>query len=358
MSYSWQGNLLGSPFGTTHNQWSSTPASRPGGIPGSSVNDQSIYELNKKAAEAEIQKNLMKAQNKHEMALTDREAENAYKLAQLTGNYQLLAALIQGGGISPEQRQMALSRYSDVEAGLQQAMGTAQGLSQTGGFTDQQFNDQLGAYGDIKNRWQSIADRGALTPQEYQQILTSGRQDLVRQGQNAAQSTFNASNVTASPFAASAIQAQNAASTGAALAAIRAGLDQYQSDSRMQGISGMSGAIDSQTGLYNDRTSNQLAGLGAVGSLAGQQTNVANQKAGIDVMADNSWAQGMMQDMYGNLSGSIFGGDSSQASGGGNKNKARSIGGGAVQGGSSSTGTSNLQQANANQNAGLTRRIV
>lgn len=322
-------------------------------------NDHALHELQKTVTEAEIQKNLMNAQNKHQMALTDREAENAYKLAQLTGNYQLLAALIQGGGISPEQRQMALSRYSDVEAGLQQAMGTAQGLSQTGGFTDQQFNDQLGAYGDIKNRWQAIADRGALTPQEYQQILTSGRQDLVRQGQNAAQSTFNASNVTASPFAASAIQAQNAANTGAALAAIRAGLDQYQSDSRMQGISGMSGAIDSQTGLYNDRTSNQLAGLGAVGSLAGQQTNVANQKAGIDVMADNSWAQGMMQDMYGNLSGSIFGGDNAQATGGGgNKNKARSIGGGAVQGGSSSTGTSNLQQANANQSAGLTRRIV
>src|SRR5690606_27477107 len=108
-------------------------------------------------------------------------------------------------------------------------------------------------------------------------------------------------------------------------------------------------------GLYNDRTSNQLAGLEAVGSLAGQQTNVANQKAGIDVMADNSWAQGMMQDMYGNLSGSIFGGNSNaQATGGGgNKNQARAIGGGAVQGGSSSTGTSNLQQANANQNAGL-----
>lgn len=212
------------------------------------------------------------------------------------GAFGVLNQLLNQGYISEAQKKAAQAQYGGVLGGLGDAQGIATGLAQTGGYSPDEWQGMLGNLAGIQGMYSDVANRGGLTDPEYNRILDSTRRDVMDMGRAAAESTFNASNVSSSPFAASALMSRAARDTGTALADRRADLDKYQADSRETGRQGLLGALGAQAGLYDSRVGNQQAGLNALMSALGLQGDIAGAMAGLETQTapDTSSAPGAL----------------------------------------------------------------
>jgi hypothetical protein len=224
-----------------------------------------------------------------------------------SGAFQILNTLLQQGGLSPEQLQAALGEYSEAQDTLRNAVGganrmanegkftdrerveflsrynpayeRARELSQTGGVSDEDWNDLMGGYNENRGRVSAVADRGAMTEDEYEQNLAAAQQSVQDQFRNAAASTYNSANLGGSPFAASAILAKGAREAGANRANVKADLDKYQADTRMQGMDALTQFLNSQSSQQLGRGQNMLSGLSQQSGLVDQIANFLNQDA-------------------------------------------------------------------------------
>lgn len=187
------------------------------------------------------------------------------------GSYQLLNNLLNQGYIDPSQRQ-------DLFAKLNAAGGMASQYAQDGGVDPASMQLLVDEYVNARGKANTLAERGGLTSEEYSRILNSGRNDLMRSGRAAAESTFNQAN-PASPFAASALMAQNAANTGAEMVKQRADLDMYQSDTRMKGLDALRDLLGQASDTLMQRAGNKLKGVDALSGLIDQQSDIAGKSS-------------------------------------------------------------------------------
>ena len=185
------------------------------------------------------------------------------------GAYQLLNTLINQGYIDADQRDSILKNLNAVG-------GLAAQYAQDGGVDPETMNALVGEYINNRNKANALAERGGLTTDEYQRILNSGRNDLMRQGRNAAESTFNQMN-QGSPFAAGALMAQSAANTGAEMVKQRADLDKYQSDTRIKGNEQLNQLLALAADTVMQRGVNKSKGLDVLESLLNQQQDLASK---------------------------------------------------------------------------------
>ena len=239
-------------------------------------------------------------QYKNQSKLMDQDFGYDIKKNQQGGDYDLLQTILSKGGITGAQRDAALSRYGEVMDLLRNAAGIGQQYAQNGGYNDNEYGAMMGGYQDTYSRYGNVADNGALRQDEYDRILNSGRNDLMRQGRNAAESTFNQMN-QGSPFAAGALMAQSAANTGAEMVKQRADLDKYQADSRLKGIAGMNESLSGAGGLAGDRADNRISGVDSLRQLAGEGAGVADSMAGIDTMLGEDSAGGLYDKLLARL---------------------------------------------------------
>lgn len=186
------------------------------------------------------------------------------------GAYQLLNNLLSRGYIDADTRE---SIFNDLNA----AGGLATQYSQDGGISPETMRFLEGEYSNARGQANTLAERGGLTIDEYQRILNSGRNDMMRQGRNAAEATFNQANASGSPFAAASLMASNAANTGAQMAKQRAELDKYQSDTRMEGMKMLEKLLGLASGTMLDVASNKGKGLDMLGDLIGKKVGVSEK---------------------------------------------------------------------------------
>lgn len=315
-----------------------TPFGNPVEIAGSIGNSYPVP--NRKAQEYLAEQE--KAQQTQDFSL--ERAFYDYQQELIKGNqsgaFQILNTLIQQGKLSPEQAELAQSRYGDAMATLNQAIGgagrmaneglytdrergeflsrmnpayeQARELGKTGGVSDADWGNLMSGYDENRGRIGAVADRGALTEGEYEQNLAASQQGVMDQYRNAAASTYNAANLGGSPLAASAIMAKGARDAGANRASVKADLDRYQADTRMKGMDALTQLLNSQGSQQLGRGQNMISGTGqqasiagqfadflnqdaqgratginALGGLANQQSGIAKDLAGIDMQTDN-----------------------------------------------------------------------
>lgn len=297
----------------------------------------------------EIQKQLLKSGDYQQALLQGNQS----------GAFQILNTLLQQGGLSQEQLDRALGEYSEAQDTLRGAVGganrmanegkftdrerveflsrynpayeRARELSQTGGVSDEDWADIMGGYNDNRSRVSAVADRGAMTEGEYEQNLAAAQQGVQDQFRNAAASTYNSANLSGSPFAASAILAKGSREAGANRANVKADLDKYQADTRMQGmdaltqllnsqssqqlgrgqnmlsgLSQQSGLVDQISGFLNQDADGRLAGINALGNLGSQQGAIAGDRANLQTQAGgNSPYSDVVNQLLGNLTSTV-----------------------------------------------------
>lgn len=201
---------------------------------------------------------------------------------QQSGAFSVLNTLLNKGYMSQKQKQAAMGHLQGVMNDIGGAGAMATQYAQDGGLSPEMLAFLAGEYGNARGKANTLAERGGLTIEEYNRILNSGRQDMMRQGRNAAEATFNQANASGSPFAAAALQAQTAANTGAGMAKQRAELDKYQSDTRMEGMKMLESLLGLASGTLMEQAGNKGKGLAALMDLLGLKTDVAGSMADME----------------------------------------------------------------------------
>lgn len=228
-----------------------------------------------------------------DQAAQDNQYENNAKLSEQNagqdlisgeqqGAYQILNTLLGKGYISEGQKAAALKHLQGLLNDVGGAGLLAQQYAQTGGVDPATMQLMSDEYSNVRGKYNALAERGGLTTDEYSRILNSGRNDMMRQGRNVAESTFNASNPGGSPFAASALMAQSAANTGAEMVKQRADLDKYQSDTRIKGMDGLKGLFDSGSGVLMEQAGNKSKGLDAIRDLLGIKADAVGEMSDLE----------------------------------------------------------------------------
>lgn len=230
---------------------------------------------------------------------------------QQDGSYNILQALINKGYIDDNQRIAAQGRYTGAMDQLKDAYGRTVGFSETGGYGEEEYGALMGGYNDAYGKLADVAGRGAMTDAEYNNNLTSARQDVLDRFKSAASSGFNAlQNKGAATFAGMSVMAQGAREAGANQASARAALDQYQADTRMKGMEGMRNTVDSASSLAGNRAGNKLSAIDQLRGLTETNVGIADRMADLDTKTMSSTNQGLMNSAMsdlGNLS-SVQGG--------------------------------------------------
>lgn len=201
--------------------------------------------------------------------LSSQQAGQAYLNDRQQGAFSVLNNLLSKGYIDGSQKDAAGSWLQKLLDELGGAKGLATSYAQDGGLSPDALAFLAGEYGNVQGKANTLAERGGLTIDEYNRILNSGRNDMMRQGRNAAEATFNQSNAGASPFAAAALQNQTAANTGAEMVKQRAALDQYQSDTRIKGNEQLADLLKLASGTLMEQAGNKGKGLSALNDILG-----------------------------------------------------------------------------------------
>lgn len=178
-----------------------------------------------------------------------------------------------GNGLfSNDQRKQFNSSYDP-------AMASAQDYSKTGGIGDDEYNALMNEFGADRGQLQTIAGRGGLTADEYGQNLSSGYQSVLDAAKDAAQSGYNSANLGSTPFAAMSVMSNGAANAGKNRAAVKADLDKYQSDTRLQAQNALESLLGKESDTRMSRASNKGKGLDAMTSLLSALTGYQGKDA-------------------------------------------------------------------------------
>lgn len=256
--------------------------------------------LSKQSAWQDYYQSLQQAANQE--ALLRQGADIDLTQGLQDGSFDLLKTLINQGYIDEGQRDAAQGRYSNVLDQLQQAFGPAQQYALTGGYDDNEYNTLLDGYNQVYGNAAEVASRGALRQDEYDRSLASARQDVLDRYKSAAESGFNARvNPGAATFGGMSVMAQGARDAGANQAAVRAGLDQFQAQTRMQGNDAMRGTLDSASGLVGDRAGNRVGALDQLGRLIDSGASISDSMAELDTSTMSSNYGGLQDYATSNL---------------------------------------------------------
>lgn len=297
---------------------------------------------------AQANLDLQKQQAMHEMGAFDRQADRDLQLELakiksggdwrmgMQGNaFGLMRDILGKGYIDNNIHRMATGRYGDVQgkmnglwgvlqnaannglsgngdfnaamSGLRDAAGNASELARTGGVGSD-FGQMMSNARANYARLAEIANRGGLTAAEYDQNINAVGQEVQDQGNAAAAAAINNQLGAGSPLAAAAILSSNAKDRGKAQAGVRADLDRYQSDTRMQAHNAITNLVGMVANAQNQLGQNKVSGnnawtnalqsmftginadqgmrmnaLGQMAGLVGQGRGIASDLANIDM---------------------------------------------------------------------------
>jgi hypothetical protein len=231
------------------------------------------------------------AQRDHELELARIRSGQDYWNQWLSGSFGTLNNILGKGYIDQNQHAQATGRYagvqqnsnalrgnlneiagrglftdtewSKIEQAMGPMMGNAQNLATTGGLDENYDRAASGLntqYGNLASIW---TQGGDMTPAEVEQVLAAAGQDVEDAGRAAAANTFNATNISGTPFAAQAILADTATEAAKNRARTKADVSVSQAQSRRAAASAAAQVASALGQLSIGKGQNRIAGQSA-----------------------------------------------------------------------------------------------